>query len=186
MPCHLHIIRTTHKWPSPRTKTLTMHRTKTTPRFTLLAWGLLALMGLSGCQKKCNTELDLGWIKLGMYDTYTPGPVPLLDETIFRYKGPDYPQKGIPTRINESLLRQFAIGSQAQPVLTFLKNQHFDCVPNATGSNCHLTVTVSRQERCSIFDSTRRYQYQETVDISIEEAIGNIKGISSKYSTKTL
>jgi hypothetical protein len=166
-------------------KNLTMHQTKTLARLTFLAWGLATLIGLSGCQKKCNTELDWGWIKLGMYDNYTPGPVPLLDETIFRYKGPDYPQKGISTRIKESLLRQFAIGSQAQPLLIFLKNQHFDCTPTATGASCHLTVTVSRQERCSVFESTRHYQYQETVDIFIEEAIGNIKDISSKYSTKT-
>lgn len=163
-----------------------MHHTKTSKRFTFLAGGLMALMSLSGCQKKCNTELDWGWLKLGMHDSYTPGPVPLLDETIFQYKGPAYPQKPIPARIDAALLRQFAPGSQAQPLRAFLAKQHFACAPSATGSICHLTVTVSRQERCSIFDSTRQSQYQDTIDIFIEEASGNIKNISSQYNTKTL
>jgi hypothetical protein len=119
-----------------------------------------------------------------MYDSYTPGPVPLLDDTIFQYKGPAYPQQSIPARIDASLLGQFAIGSPAKPLITFLENQHFTCTSQANGSICHLTVTVSRQERCHIFEATRHYQYQETVDIFIEEAIDNIAKLTTKYDSK--
>lgn len=143
----------------------------------------MVLVCFTGCQKRCS-DWDLGWVKLGMYESYTPGPVPLLDETIFHYTGPDYPQKSIATRIEESLLRQYPAGGFAAPLVAALTKQYFTCVASEVGVKCHLSVMVLKDERCHLLEETRHYKLKETVDILIGEADGRVKTISAVYDMK--
>jgi hypothetical protein len=50
---------------------------------TWLLVSLMILTGVSGCQKRCQS-MDLGVVKLGMTYAYTPGPVELLEESVYR------------------------------------------------------------------------------------------------------
>lgn len=45
--------------------------------------------------------MNLGVVKLGMYYSYTPGLVELLDESVYHFQGPDLPQQSIPDRIRQ-------------------------------------------------------------------------------------
>lgn len=152
-------------------------------RFALWITFTTSALCLSGCQKRCES-LTIGPIELGMSERYTPGPAPLLDETIFKYKGPDYPQVAIPVRIESALTRQFPLGSATSPLISALQAQHFACEPIEHGQRCHLSVTVERKERCSLLDAPHHYTFSESVDISIKEEAQRITHITATYDTK--
>jgi hypothetical protein len=135
-------------------------------RLLTFAAVVASLLCLPGCQKRC-ANTNLGWVQLGMGVTYTGQPIPLLEETIYKYKGPDYPQKGIPQRISEVLLRQFPEGTEIQALVSHLQSQHFTCQAEQNQTACRLTVMVSIWERCRIFDDTKYYSEYETIDVII-------------------
>lgn len=151
----------------------------------LLLASLMILAGVSGCQKRCQS-MDLGVVKLGMTYAYTPGPVELLEESVYHFQGPDYPQQSISDRIRQGVLRRFALQSKSAPLIEWLKAQHFTCAKTSSGAACHLSVKVSREERCELFGPTKRYLYEDTVDIAIEEHETRIEAIKADYDFKEI
>jgi hypothetical protein len=147
------------------------------------AWllaSLMALTGVSGCQKRCQ-PMDLGVVKLGMTYAYTPGPVELLEESVYHFRGPDYPQMSISDRLRQGVLRRFALQSKAVPLIEWLKAQHFECSKVSSGTTCHLSVKLSREERCELFGPTKHYLYEDTVNIAIDEHDTRIAAIKAAY-----
>jgi hypothetical protein len=151
---------------------------------SILLLSLMLLTFLSGCQKRCNS-LDLGVVKLGMYEQYTPGPVELLEESVYHFKGPDYPQVSVPERIRQGVLRRFALQSLAAPLSEWLQGQHFQCAESASGSICHLTVHVSREERCALFEPAQRNQREDLFTIVIQERKRLIEEVVVTYESTT-
>jgi hypothetical protein len=152
------------------------------------AWliaSLIALTGVSGCQKRCQ-PLDLGVVKLGMQYSYSPGPVELLEESRYHRKGPDFPQRSIPDLIRQGVLRRFALQSNAAPLIEWLKAEHFNCTKVSSGTACHLSVKTSLEERCELFGPTNHYLYEETIDIAIEEHDTRIAAIAADYALKEI
>ena len=155
-------------------------------RATWLLASLAVVVAVSGCQKRCG-NMDLGVVKLGMYDSYTPGPVELLEENVYHFRGPDYPQVPIPERIRKAVLRRFALHSSATPLVGWLQAQHFKCTqPAASDVACHLGVQVSLEERCELFGPTRNYQFEQTVDIAIQAPDKRIETVKVTYGHKLI
>ena len=154
-------------------------------RATWLLASLAVLVAVSGCQKRCQ-PMNLGAVKLGMYSSYTPGPVELLEESVYHFRGPNYPQQSISERIRQGVLRRFALQSNAAPLIAWLKSQHFECSKVSSGAACHLSVKVSREERCELFGPTKHYLYEDTVDIAIEEHDTRIEAIKADYFFKEI
>ncbi|MBC7701231.1 MAG: hypothetical protein H7225_12630 [Massilia sp.] len=130
--------------------------------------------------------MDLGVVKMGMQYSYTPGPVELLEESVYHFQGPDYPQQSISDRIRQGVLRRFALQSKSAPLIEWLKAQHFECAKVSSGATCHLSAKVSLQERCELFGPTKHYRYEDTVDIAIDEYDTRIEAIKADYDFKEM
>jgi hypothetical protein len=182
---HIHMMHWLKSFRYTMNQTASQPSTHTCQRgAAILLLSLMLLTVLSGCQKRC-ASLNLGVVKLGVYEQYTPGPVELLEESVHHFKGPDYPQVSVPERIRQGVLSRFAPQSLAAPLIAWLQGQHFQCADSASGAICHLKVHVSREERCTLFGPTQLNRYEDVFTIVIHERERLIEEVAVTYESTT-